>query len=569
MAAITSYTKAKLDALLGAKADTSALAAKANTGDLTAHTGDTSNPHSVTKAQVGLGNVDNTSDANKPVSTATASALALKANTSSLAAVATSGAYSDLSGAPDTSQMLTKDNLAEAMSGVWSGMPTWNGDTDVPAAISGLSQTSGVFKASTDGTMGRAVIPIFNKLRGDCRVSFRVKVDTSLANGRRITVGFAEGSPGVVTGGGAKTYEVGYMNKDSGGSSRGIGRVQDNVWGFEELVANGSLVNSREYDISVQFSRYGSLTAGNTNAQVGVRIVDTVDGSVKYQQAILDRSLAPANIVISSNSSTAELSKVRVAMHPLGEIGGPSYTRMRYTTQSSSNEYLSVLTPAKPNGRLVIALHGLWEQDLNWVEASGYATAAFLPMVKALVNAGYTVAAPLMQGSYGSANTAGNLTAQQCVKDAYDFMVNKYGLNRRAYILGNSAGSLTGLIMIETRPFPIAAAYLAEPPVDMVKAWSNTDLKNAWSSNTSLRDQYDPYQRPASDFAGVAMYMLGSASDVVVPKADHMTPFINNRLNPANPAAHRIYWSFDASGSHGDATHFRPTDLLTLFSSNP
>lgn len=34
-----------------------------------------SNPHSVTKAQVGLGNVDNTSDANKPISTATQTAL--------------------------------------------------------------------------------------------------------------------------------------------------------------------------------------------------------------------------------------------------------------------------------------------------------------------------------------------------------------------------------------------------------------------------------------------------------------------------------------------------------------
>ena len=39
--------------------------------DLTNHTDNTSNPHSVTKAQVGLGNVNNTSDADKPVSTAT------------------------------------------------------------------------------------------------------------------------------------------------------------------------------------------------------------------------------------------------------------------------------------------------------------------------------------------------------------------------------------------------------------------------------------------------------------------------------------------------------------------
>lgn len=39
------------------------------------HTSNTSNPHSVTKTQVGLGNVDNTADMDKPVSTATQAAL--------------------------------------------------------------------------------------------------------------------------------------------------------------------------------------------------------------------------------------------------------------------------------------------------------------------------------------------------------------------------------------------------------------------------------------------------------------------------------------------------------------
>ena len=43
--------------------------------ELSSHTENTDNPHSVTKAQVGLGNVDNTSDANKPISTATQNAL--------------------------------------------------------------------------------------------------------------------------------------------------------------------------------------------------------------------------------------------------------------------------------------------------------------------------------------------------------------------------------------------------------------------------------------------------------------------------------------------------------------
>lgn len=53
-------------------------------GDLTEHIENTENPHGVTKAQVGLGNVDNTSDLNKPISTATQAALDLKANAASV-----------------------------------------------------------------------------------------------------------------------------------------------------------------------------------------------------------------------------------------------------------------------------------------------------------------------------------------------------------------------------------------------------------------------------------------------------------------------------------------------------
>lgn len=48
--------------------------------ELVAHKASTNNPHGVTKTQVGLGNVDNTSDVNKPVSTAVQTALNLKAN---------------------------------------------------------------------------------------------------------------------------------------------------------------------------------------------------------------------------------------------------------------------------------------------------------------------------------------------------------------------------------------------------------------------------------------------------------------------------------------------------------
>lgn len=55
---------------------------EAANANIQAHIASTSNPHTVTKAQVGLGNVDNTSDANKPVSSAQQTALDGKAATS-------------------------------------------------------------------------------------------------------------------------------------------------------------------------------------------------------------------------------------------------------------------------------------------------------------------------------------------------------------------------------------------------------------------------------------------------------------------------------------------------------
>ena len=58
----------------------STLAGKAEQTALAAHTARTDNPHAVTKVQVGLGNVDNTADADKPVSAAAQAALDLKAN---------------------------------------------------------------------------------------------------------------------------------------------------------------------------------------------------------------------------------------------------------------------------------------------------------------------------------------------------------------------------------------------------------------------------------------------------------------------------------------------------------
>ena len=71
--------KGEITRIEGLISDEAATRAKADTtvnAKVDSHIGNKSNPHGVTKVQVGLGNVNNTSDADKPVSTAQATAIA-------------------------------------------------------------------------------------------------------------------------------------------------------------------------------------------------------------------------------------------------------------------------------------------------------------------------------------------------------------------------------------------------------------------------------------------------------------------------------------------------------------
>lgn len=66
----------RIEGLISDEAATRAQADTTVNAKVDSHIGNKSNPHRVTKAQVGLGNVNNTSDADKPVSTAQATAIA-------------------------------------------------------------------------------------------------------------------------------------------------------------------------------------------------------------------------------------------------------------------------------------------------------------------------------------------------------------------------------------------------------------------------------------------------------------------------------------------------------------
>ena len=108
--------------------------------DLKAHEALTNNPHAVTKTQVGLSNVDNTSDVNKPVSSATQAALDLKSDKTHV------HAFSEITTTPTTiagygitdayTKTETNTQISTAIAGVVASSPeTLNTLDELSAAL--------------------------------------------------------------------------------------------------------------------------------------------------------------------------------------------------------------------------------------------------------------------------------------------------------------------------------------------------------------------------------------------------------------------------------------------------
>lgn len=119
--------------------------------NLSSHTSNTSNPHKVTKSQVGLGNVDNTSDINKPVSTAQQSAIdaakksvsnSLNSHTSNTTVHITAAERTKWNDKSDITNINNKIGASD-ISGV---------GTTITGAISTLATIIGVGTSSSSGT---------------------------------------------------------------------------------------------------------------------------------------------------------------------------------------------------------------------------------------------------------------------------------------------------------------------------------------------------------------------------------------------------------------------------------
>ena len=105
-------------------------------------TGDRLAAGAVTKTAVGLGNVDNTSDADKPVSTATATALSAKLNTS---AKGVAGGLAELDGGG-------KVPVSQLPNSIMEYQGVWNASTNTPTLANGTGSAGDVYRVSVAGT---------------------------------------------------------------------------------------------------------------------------------------------------------------------------------------------------------------------------------------------------------------------------------------------------------------------------------------------------------------------------------------------------------------------------------
>lgn len=142
------------------------------------HKADKSNPHEVTKAQVGLGNVDNTADLDKPVSTATQIALGAKANSADVYTKAEVDALVDGVDVPTSLAELSGDSTHRTVSDAEKA--AWNAKADaadIPTVpIKGIEKNGTALTPDASGVVN-ITVPTVDGLQSEITSTNKLDAD--------------------------------------------------------------------------------------------------------------------------------------------------------------------------------------------------------------------------------------------------------------------------------------------------------------------------------------------------------------------------------------------------------
>lgn len=226
---MSSSDKTKLDGLKDQAGITSDIDAVQT--NLETHINNKSNPHEVNKAQVGLDNVDNTSDANKPISTATQNALNSKFNASDGNAL-----KQTIENMPNL--VVTEGRLSHKNDGISLSL--------IQQGLKDQANTDSIllkFNPATDSTAG-IILP-----------SDKTKIDKIITNGNGTKYLSDNGTYKEVQGGSADIESLKQYVNDSISSARSVGYMMqlteidasgldENTW-YPVTIAAGERMNIR------------------------------------------------------------------------------------------------------------------------------------------------------------------------------------------------------------------------------------------------------------------------------------------------------------------------------------
>ena len=206
----------------------------------------------ITKTMVGLGNVDNTTDAGKPVSTATQTALNGKENTIT---------------AGTTGQYFRGDKTFQTLDKSAVGLSNVDNTTDANKPISTLTQTALNLKLNTDDTSLLNLTSRFAAKQNTLSGTGFVK-----ASGTTISY---DNSSYLTTGVAASTYQTILSNPVTGtGTNNYIPKftTTGSTIGNSTLIDNGSTISTSSI---LSTTNYASLDAGNNTH----RLTNTLSGN--------------------------------------------------------------------------------------------------------------------------------------------------------------------------------------------------------------------------------------------------------------------------------------------------
>lgn len=420
---------------------------------------------------------------------------------------------------------------------------------------SGLVESGGRINAAVAGTNGDAIVPMWGAAK-DFRASFIVKATKSVA-GSRGGVGFVVSAEGKLPAGTgpttAGTYVAGYMQ------GTGIAIVRDHITTPHTVLADGSLVDGKEYRITVVLNDRAARATGQPTGGMTVIVTDADTGAfiTRSSTGYTLQFYTPRNVLIRTNQGTDGPRDIEIVQHNAGPFDGSNtYFGMNVETRDGGAETSFIRIPKNPNGKVVLALHGHGSS----VDTTGWVDGALTPTWQALENAGYTIGVPDMGG-----NLWGNDLALARTVDLFRQLTTYYDLDPNSvYLWGNSMGAGAAATIIAKGLLPVRAAYLAQPAVDYDTIRANPAFSTIVTAYPTVAEQDDnnPLKQAGAAYAGVPLMIVASTGDTTISKAG------NADALAALAGPHALVRQFTVTGNHNDASHYRPVDTLNWFRAN-